>query len=464
MAWYMTEDGAYNSEFVELPESHMQKPYPLSIWRIEPGINDELPFHLLMPELDAINVWNLKRENVIRVYDLSEPQTGFKSNGLAVLNSAKCESHCNDDKWDIDIEHPLDEWGKWKYLLVNNILKIDGQLFRIDWSEPSLSASGQIMKAHANHISYDMAGRLIDFGTFKGGNAMAFINWAEGATIQETGGGYYGHYVFSGSSDIDTHIPGGEYINTTLLAAYIGADNSLMHMTGGELYRNNFYFSVNKRMEKASDNAFNLRYSLDMTAIKQTVDYSDFCTDLYCYDNWGNMYAVSYTPTAKDRIHHPITRMRQFNYAEFEGSMERLMADGFAEWLRVSVPKITYEVEIASLRNEPKYAEFLNLQNYRYGDKGTIYCPELDISTEQKIISIDKNELTGDIIRLKLGNLKESFIRPSYMGSTMTSGASADDKQLRALQNQTISKNIEGAEQFVISALETRSISTIEGG
>ena len=48
MAWYMTKDGAYNSEFVELPESHMQKPYPLSIWRIEPGINDGLPFHELL--------------------------------------------------------------------------------------------------------------------------------------------------------------------------------------------------------------------------------------------------------------------------------------------------------------------------------------------------------------------------------------------------------------------------------
>lgn len=461
--WYMTENGLHNDKFSEMPSKAIEKPYPKALWRIESGANAGIPFHGFMPDIEAIDVWSLKRENVIRVYDISEPQTGFKSNGLAVLSASRCESHHDEDKWDIDIEHPLDEWGKWKHLIVNNVLKIDGQLFRIDWNEPSLSASGQIMKAHANHISHDMMDRLIAFGNFGGGTPNDFIRWADGATIPNGGGGYYGHYVFSGSSDIDKQLAGGEYINTTLLAAYIGADNSLKHMTGGELYRDNFYFSINERMEYAKDNAFNLRYSLDMTAIKQTVDYSDYCTDLWCYDNWGNVYALSYTPAMKDRIHHPITRMRQFNYAEFEGSFDRLKADCEAEWARVSVPKVTYEVEIASLRNDPKYAEFVNLQNYQYGDKGTIYCPELDISTEQKIISVDKNELTGDIIRLKLGNLKDSFVRPTYGGSTITSGSTADDKQLRALQNQTISRNIDGAEQFIISALETRTINVMEG-
>ena len=155
--------------------------------------------------------------------------------------------------------------------------------------------------------------------------------------------------------------------------------------------------------------------------------------------------------------------MKQFNYSEFEGAMDKLMQDGYAEWLRMSTPLVTYELEIASLKNDPKYVGFLQLQNYNYGDKGIIYCPELDISTEQKIIAIDKDEITGDILRLKLGNLKKSLVRPTYMGSTISTGSSVEDKQMRALQNQTIGTDINGMEQFPISALETRIISTLEG-
>ena len=465
MAWYMTDSGLYNDEFISLPAKPIEKPFPYALWRIEAYRNNGLPFNELIPDISGkMDVWSLKRENVIRVYDISEPQTGFKSNGLAILTPESCTSHHDDDKWDIDLIHPIDDFGKWKCLLVNNVLKVDGQLFRIDSNEPSISSNGEKMTVHANHISCDMADRLITLGTFSGGSPQDFINWAESEVVPSwMGHEWYGHYTFSGSSDIDQTLVGGEYVNCSLLAAFVGADNCLMNLTGGELYRNNFYFSINQRMEGAKDNAFNLRYSLDMTSIKQTVDYSDFCTDLWCYDNWGNEWAVAYTPEISDRIHHPISRMLQFNYSEFEGSMERLMQDGNAEWQRRSTPRVTYEVEIASLKNDPRYSDFLQLQNYQYGDKGTIYCPELDISTEQKIISIDKDEITGEILRLKLGNLRDSVIRPTYMGSTITSGTSPEDKQLRALQNQNMGTSIVALEQFPISALETRTIKVLEG-
>ena len=116
--------------------------------------------------------------------------------------------------------------------------------------------------------------------------------------------------------------------------------------------------------------------------------------------------------------------------------MERLSRDSMAYWATVSNPKVTYRVQIASIKNDPRYAEFLDLQNYNYGDSGTIYCPELDISTMQKIIEIEKNEVTGDIISMTLGNIRESIIRPKYMGSTISSGNTAGDKQLQAMQDK----------------------------
>ena len=62
-----------------------------------------------------------------------------------------------------------------------------------------------------------------------------------------------------------------------------------------------------------------------------------------------------------------------------------------------------------------------------------------------------------------LGNLKESLVRPTYMGSTISTGRSKEDKQMRAMQTTIMSQSISGMEQFVISALEMRTVNQLEG-
>lgn len=462
MAWIIGENGfPTNTDFIEITENYIEKPYPLALWRIDSTRNLGYPFNELLPDIRGIDLWTMERENVIRVYDIREPQNGFDHNGLAILEPISCTSVHNDDRWDVELIHPLDDWGKWKHLIVGNVLKIDGQLFRIDSQNPAINSGGMTITVHAKHITCDMADMLIAFASFTGGNANDYIDFCF-TNVERVDLPGYDYYKFEGYSDIQTITGSEELINTTLWAAMVGADNCLKNRYGGELYRDNFYFSINKRMQYANDNAFCLRYSLDMTGVSQKVDYSDFCTNLHCYDNYGNMWGVA-TIKPSAYLHHPIARMVQFNYSEFEGAMEKLMADGFAYWETVNTPKVTYEVQIAALGSDPVYSEFKDLQNYRYGDSGTIYCPELDISTTQRIVEIEKNEVTGDINRMLLGNLKESLIRPTYMGSTISTGRNIEDKQMRATQTAVMSQSISGMEQFVISALEMRTVNQLEG-
>ncbi len=48
--WVMGADGfPTNTNFIEPPETAMEKPYPHAMWRIEPGVNNGLPFNKLMP-------------------------------------------------------------------------------------------------------------------------------------------------------------------------------------------------------------------------------------------------------------------------------------------------------------------------------------------------------------------------------------------------------------------------------
>lgn len=433
--WHMGEDG-YPSNGIEIPEKAITEPLPRSMWRITADMEMGYPYHLLIPGLMGVDIWALQRKSQIYVYDLHEPQTGFISNGLAVLDPISCTSWHDDDRWDVELVHPLDEWGKWKYLLPENIIKVRGQLFRIDRYLPKISGSERMVSIHASHISTDMAAQIIRQATFPGGTATQFIDFAF-SNVDEP---FYSEgltpYRFEGYSNIAGNLGETELVNTSLWAAIVGADNCLITRYGGELYRDNFYFSVYDRMQYARDNAFRLRYSLDMTEISQTIDYTDFCTELHGRDNFGNEYAIWWNEGVSWAVHHPRQRAVSFTYSDFDTAFDSLVHDVEALFFASDYPKVTYEMSLANLKNDPRYADFLQLQDYHYGDSGSIYCPELGIDTVQKIVAEQRDELTGDVLRMTLGNLKNSWVRPALLAGTVSSGNSVEDKQRKALENE----------------------------
>lgn len=433
--WHMGEDG-YPSNGIEIPEKAITEPLPRSMWRITADMEMGYPYHLLIPGLMGVDIWALHRKSQIYVYDLHEPQTGFQSNGLAVLDPISCTSWHDADRWDVELTHPLDEWGKWKYLLPENIIKVRGQLFRIDRYLPKISGSERSVSIHASHISTDMAAQIIRQATFPGGTAAQFIDFAFSSVDEPFYSEGLAPYRFEGYSNIAENLGETELVNTSLWAAIVGADNCLINRYGGELYRDNFYFSVYDRMQYAKDNAFRLRYSLDMTEISQTIDYTDFCTELHGRDNFGNEYAVWWNEGVSWAVHHPRQRAVSFTYSDFDTAFDSLVHDVEALFFASDYPKVTYEMSLANLKNDPRYTDFLQLQEYHYGDSGSIYCPELGIDTVQKIVAEQRDELTGDVLRMTLGNLKNSWVRPALLAGTVSSGNSVEDKQRKALENE----------------------------
>ena len=430
--WYVDEEDNLTNDELQTLLPSMEKPYPLSLWRVANGVLT----NGLLAKLLGEDIWALHRKSQIYVYDLHEPQTGFNSNGLAALDPISCTSWHDDDRWDVELTHPLDEWGKWKYLLPENIIKVRGQLFRIDRYLPKISGSERSVSIHASHISTDMAAQIIRQATFPGGTAAQFIDFAFSSVDEPFYSEGLAPYRFEGYSNIAENLGETELVNTSLWAAIVGADNCLINRYGGELYRDNFYFSVYDRMQYAKDNAFRLRYSLDMTEISQTIDYTDFCTELHGRDNFGNEYAVWWNEGVSWAVHHPRQRAVSFTYSDFDTAFDSLVHDVEALFFASDYPKVTYEMSLANLKNDPRYADFLQLQDYQYGDSGSIYCPELDINTVQKIVAEQQDELTGDVLRMTLGNMKNSWVRPSLLAGTVSSGSSVEDKQRKALQEE----------------------------
>lgn len=470
MAWIMGEDGfPTNTDFIAIPEKAMQRPFPDALWRIDADVNDGFPYNKLIPGMlpRPIVLTPLIREHVIRVYDMSEQQDGFHGNGLAILSPTYCVSEKElNGRWDVELTHPLDDWGRWRHLTAQNILKIDGQLFRIDDQKPVIDENSAEITVHAKHIWYDLSDRLVLKCRGRAGNGNGFISLVGRYTLDLSEG--FDEYRFTGTSDIRPEQPIElDLHGISQAAAFLGDDSSLVNRLGGELYRDNFRWSVNERMEGASERAFYIRYGSEMTAFSPQVSYEELCTFLRCEDNFGNMWSVSYV-SGSYPLHHHKARFASFSYSEKD--MQRLMDDGFALWMQISTPKVSFEIETASLRDDPVYSDFIGLQDCDVGDRGTIYCEPLATTTEQEIVSVRRDHLTGDCLKMTLGSFNPSLIRPKYKAGTITSGTSAAEKELRAVREalfasdtRQMSASISGMETFTIYDLEERTINALEG-
>ena len=421
-----------------------------------------------------VDMYAEQRPAMINVYGILEDQNNFTHNGIAVLMPFSCESYKEDKgRWDLTLTHPIDEYGKWTYIVGQNVLKVSGQLYRIDQTEVYSDADQEYIAAHAKHITYDLADRFIGETTFTvedGTEYLAKLIYESGKLIPTQQPTH--EYSFDLSSDLEGPMSA-DIHDQTVIGAIFGDDNSMCSRFAGEVYRSNFHISVNERMEGApEDNAFSIRYGTDLTKISFRIDFSEWITELICEDNFGAVFGVSYVGS-EWIIHHHKTKIVRFTYADMVNpgyDMERLIKDGQAYWETVSTPKVSIEVSVANIKTDPKYKDFLNLQNFDVGYKGTVYVEHLNIEVEMKIISIRRNELTGEIIAITLGNTRRSLIRSPVMSQTIVSANSATDKLAVSLQQQLIemqtdlmASSINGMETFRITDLERRTINELEG-
>lgn len=474
--WSMDEDGnLYNENSPEIREKAVVIPMPKALWRINPLMNGGFAWHELLPDIMGIDIEPLPIERKIKVYSMWEPQDGFKHNGLAILDPISCISHEEENsRYDVTLVHPLDDWGKWKYLIPQNILKVNGQLFRIDIQQPKINSSERTVTVTANHIFYDLSRDII---LLKQISEPENQNWYPALTlnwIMQNGviasdraehPAYYSQfniYDFTYSTDIssDKKNQFDGFTNTTLTAALIGESNCFVNLFGGELYRNNFYFSINQRRENARDNAFSFRYSFDLTEIEFSVDYTNFMTRLDFIDMYGNWsHTILWGESAFEQsTPSPIARAIKFNSPLNDEIRENYFQS-------VAYPKYTYKINLAQIKDDPKYRDFQNLHDVKVGDKGLIFCEPLGVKTEQKVIALDRDELSLEILSVTLGDSTKSLARSNpYQGIT-TSGNSPTDLQSQALQEEIRKTNLKNIKHWNgASSYSWGEISTFKWG
>lgn len=402
--WIIT-DGVNNGypylDDVPLPTgTTITEPYPRWIWRIDPFYNDGYPYLIGLRPPD-VHVDPVKQKSYISVFDSQE--TDFEHNGLRILSPTICEiTEELNGAYELTLIHPIDTDNNWLYLNEFNIIKTQGQLFRIYKRVKSMA--GDSVTVYARHIWYDLLANFVEDVRPTLLNGQGAIDWILGKTHEE--------HNFTGTSDIDT-ISTAYYQNMSPVLAFLGADNAFITRWGGELYRDNFNFSINTRRGK--DNAFNIRYGVDMLDIEETVDYSEFCTTLIAEDNFGNRIKLYSSPNPSPYRH---VKKLIFNYDVNDRA--RLQADARAYMDIHKKPLINYKVTFASLKNIDEYKDFIDLQRYELGDAGIIHNERLGISNVQKIVKKTVDGITGDVISIELGTAKGTITRPKKFTNTMS--------------------------------------------
>jgi len=372
----------------------------------------------------------------ISVYRSDE--TDFSHNGLRILSPTSCRiTEILNGEYSLTLSHPLDEQGTWRFLIEYNIIKCQGQLFRIYRKKITMNTDGTFeCSVDALHIFYDLNFYFIldTRPIFK--NGPDALNWIMNNTLirRNSGEAQQPSAEFTYSSDLysDNIVENLEYQHTayyqkmSVTKALIGADNSFVNVWGGEIKRDNFHFTINKQRGKS--NAFNIRYGVDMLEIQETVDFSSYCESVY----WNGSF--HYTLDGKDeeiKLHGvaslsrlnmpglPVSPMKNIDISITEKDIKDdwnlsdvidALEKGAKDYMLTNCsPVVNYRISFANLKNTEKYKDFINIQSCELGDIGMIYNEKLNINTIQQIVKKVVNGITGEIENIDLGSLRKTF-------------------------------------------------------
>lgn len=327
---------------------------------------------------------------MITIYESNT--TDFNNNGITVLTD--CIS-CNiieelNGQYELELEYPLDERGKWQYLLEDNIIKADGQLFRIYNKTKSLDS----IKVNARHIFYDLLDNFVESVSLyntTGANALY-------AVLNNT---QYAHNFTSVSDVSNLYTTSYTYQNPIEM---IMGNEGLINTWGGELERDNF--TIKYKANRGQDRGILISYGKNIIGIEETLDIDNVCTRLLPIGKDGLTLTEKYIDSQYiNNYPHPKIRLVEFTEAETEIAL-RVMAQHYMLIDHVDIPISNYKVDFVELSKTEEYKNYAILETVYLGDTVTIKHSKLNINLKAKVIKTVKNVITNRIENIELGSFK----------------------------------------------------------
>lgn len=355
---------------------------------------------------------------MIQIY--SPTNTDYTKNGNMVLFPESCDTHAKlNGEWYLDIEHPLDEEGRWKEIVEEAVISAptfmgNNQLFRVD----DVEKTDTEVKAKAYPIFFDSADELFVYS-----KTLAFVN-GQTALNQLMDGTKY-----SGESNI-ARTSSAEFVNRNLMDCLNGdSDPAFIRYWGGDVLYDNYKVIINERA--GSNKGVQIRYRKNMESIRSKVDMSNVVTRLVPIAYNGRRITGNYVDSPNVGKYAKVyTRLVEFPNVKLSADIEEgaepeegvtvcatqsalnttltnLCNELFAEG--IDKPSVTLDVDMIDLSRTEEYKEFKDLEKVSLGDTVGVYHKDLDIDTEERCIELTWDCITNSAKKVVLGDYEYDY-------------------------------------------------------
>lgn len=329
----------------------------------------------------------------------------FLNNGIAVLSDTiNCliTEELN-GVFELELTYPIDSRSKWQYLVEENIIRADGQPFRIYRKKKNLTS----VSVNARHIYYDLMQNFLEDVRPTNATGSAALDWILTHT-------QYAHN-FTNMSDV-----GGNntkyFIRQNPVNAIMGEDGIIANW-GGELVRDNFQIKL--LGARGLDRGVLISYRKNIQGIEETLDEDGICTRLMPLGKDALMLPEKYIDSQYiGNYPHPKIKTHDFDIGVDEelGIDEadaivllRAAATSYMVNGKIDIPQFNYVINFLELSKTEEYKNYSVLERVYLGDTVTVRHSRLNLDLKAKVIKTTKNVLTGRLEKVELGSFKPNI-------------------------------------------------------
>lgn len=331
---------------------------------------------------------------MIFVYDKKTPRGNFENNGLAVLDEcimAEINQELNGD-YSLELEYPVVS-RKAQYLEEFNIIKADGQLFRIYKVERIQEKISKI-KVWARHIFYDLAFYFIESAKVLNANMKEAL---EGTMPPELQG------LFSFNVLEENIAPFAvKEINA------VDAIFRLIEVYGGELHRDNFDVEIKDSIGES--NGVLVKYGKNIKGMRVIEDTSELATRIYAIGSNSLLLPERYIEVEGERaklLLYPITKRVEFKKCKDVESL-RARAEEYAE--KAANPKIFITIDFMELSKTEEYKNYNHLTQVAVGDFVKVSNEKIAVTTDLRVIKKRTDLINHINTKIELGDPLNTII------------------------------------------------------
>lgn len=396
---------------------------------------------------------------MIQIY--KPENTNFEANGDMPLLPEKALVHATlNGAWSLELQHPIDEEGRWKYITEEAVVKVpsfnEEQLFRIkhtEKAETGVSAAAEPIFMDAREDCFLENIRPTNKTGQEALNLMLAPN-----------------KKYSAKSDITVRNTAYYEYKNFIEALNGNEDNSFVNCWGGEIFFDNYEIIVNKK--QGNDYGVQILYgkNIKKDGIQEEVDTREAVTRIFpkAYNGYKSTNPVDSElinkyPTVKiatmtfddvkmqqdaskeDRANGIIICKTQ---KELDKALEEKCRQQYENG--IDKPKLSMSVEIVLLENTEEYREYKELEKVGLGD--TVHCKhsKLGITTDARVIELEYDCLKKKTTQVELGDYKYNYF------NNVTSAANRIDNAIRP-DGTVVGEQIQGLIDGVKAQMRAQS-------